>query len=52
VIAEPHVKLSEKNKEDLKCIAAVMVDEMIPQIRRLVALDSDPRIDRAQRGKV
>ena len=49
VIAEPRVKLSENNKEDLRCIAAVMVDEMIPQIRRLVA--SDSRIDRLSVGK-
>ena len=49
VKAEPRVKLSESNKEDLRCIAAVMVDEMIPQIRRLVA--SDPRIDRLSVGK-
>jgi hypothetical protein len=49
VIAEPRVKLSENNKEDLLCIATVMVDEMIPQIRRLVA--SDPRIDRLSVGK-
>ena len=49
VAAIQRVELSEENKEDLKCIAAAMVDEMIPQLRRLVALD--PRIERFSVGR-
>ena len=49
VAAIQRVELSEENKEDLKCIAAAMVDEMIPQLRRRVALD--PRIERFSVGR-
>ena len=45
---EPRVILSESNREHLKCIAATMVSEMIPEIRRLVA--ADPRIERFSLG--